>query len=94
MRNRWAPSAVRTAISRLPRLAAGEHQVGDVGTGDEQHEADRAEQDEQHGSGVAETILSQRANKDAEVALIVLVGIRASQARDDAVHLGGGGGRY
>ena len=46
-RQRPAPSAARIPISRLRTGRAREHQVGDVGAGDEQHEPNRAEQ-EQH----------------------------------------------
>ena len=41
-----APMAARTAISRAGR-GAGEQEVRDVGAGDEQHEADGANEDPQ-----------------------------------------------
>ena len=46
MRRRPAPSAERTASSRVRTRGARQQQVGDVGAADQQHEADDAE--EQH----------------------------------------------
>ena len=59
-----------------PPLGAGEHQVGDVGAGDEQHEADGAEQEQQRRARVAHHLLVQR-EEDHRVRLWVrVVGVR------------------
>jgi hypothetical protein len=44
----------------LPRFGACEHEAGDVGAGDEQHEADGAEQHEQRLAEVAEEFPFER----------------------------------
>ena len=48
-----APSATRTAISRARVRGARQQQVGDVGAGDQQHEADGAHQRQEHRRGSA-----------------------------------------
>ena len=42
-----------------------EQQVGDVGTGDQQHEADRGEQRQQRGTYVADQIVAERITYNA-----------------------------
>ena len=44
----------------LPSLGAHQEQVGDVGARDQQHDADRAEQDPEHLADVADDVLRQR----------------------------------
>ena len=50
---RVAPSAMRTASSRSILQQAREHQVRDVGAGDQQHQAGGAQQDQERGSRAA-----------------------------------------
>ena len=59
-RARPAPSAARTATSRVARLRARQLEVGDVHARDQQHEADRAEQHEQRLPDVLHHPLVQR----------------------------------
>ena len=46
----------------LARFGAGEHEAGDVGAGDEQHEADGAEERDQRLPKVAEELAIERGN--------------------------------
>ncbi len=46
----------------LPRFGAHQEQVGDVGAGDEQHEADRAEEHPEHAPDVADDVSRERPN--------------------------------
>ena len=60
-----APSADLTATSRAPRHAAREQQVGDVGAGDEQDQADGREEHEQRRPYRAEDDVGKRLDEDA-----------------------------
>ena len=51
-------------------VGAHQHQVGEVGAGDEQHERDRAEQDEQRQPGVADQVVVQRHDQRAPVLVV------------------------
>ena len=59
-RRRPAPAAARSASSFCRAAPGGQQQVRDVGAGDEQHEADRAEQEAQAAAGAAEVGLVQQ----------------------------------
>ena len=88
MRNRCAPSAARTAISRRRVSPRASIRLATLAQAISSTRLTAPSRIEQHRTRVAEAILAQRADDDAEVALIVLVGILARRARDDAVHLG------
>ena len=53
---RVAPSASRGRELALPAFGAGEQQVGEVGAGDEQHEADRRLQHPDGAAGAADNL--------------------------------------
>ena len=55
-----APSALPDRELAASRGRSRQHQVGDVGARDEQHEADGAEQHQQRAADVADEILAQR----------------------------------
>ena len=57
---RLAPSAMRRAISLVRPAARGQQKVGDVGAGDQQDEADSAQEDEQGRTKVAVEGRAQR----------------------------------
>ena len=68
-----------------PRGGSPEHQVAEVGAGDQQHEADRCEQDHERTLDVAHELTVERNDVDAE-ALIGRVGL--FEAGGDPGHLG------
>ena len=53
-----------------PRCSPGQQQVGDVGARDEQHEADRADQDQQRRLDAARRHLVHRAGRDGPLAAV------------------------
>jgi hypothetical protein len=64
MRARPAPSAERMANSRLRPGGADQQKIGDVGAGDEQHQADCAQQDQQRLARIADDGVAQRLNAE------------------------------
>ena len=70
----------------LPRFGAGEHEAGDVGAGDEQHEADGAEQHEQRLPQVAEEFPIER--RDLHGAAFIGSGVSRLQSKRNAIELG------
>ena len=72
---------------RAPRGAPHQQQVGDVGAGDEQHQPDRAEQDQQRRPGVLHDVVVQRHRPDPEVRGRVLLEL-LPELGGDPVHLG------
>ena len=83
-RPRLAPRAVRTAISLLPGCGPREQQVGHVGARNEQHQADRGQQDEQGGT---QAVRHDGAGEidQADAPLLDLRELRAD-TRSDQVH--------
>ena len=67
MRPRPAPMAARIGDLAPAAGGADEQQVGDVGAGDQQHEADGADQHEQRRAHVADERLAQRLDAEAAV---------------------------
>ena len=65
----------------LSRRRAGEHQVRHVGAGNQQHQADGAEQHEQRRAGVADDVLAERRDREADVG-IALGELRLQPSRD------------
>jgi hypothetical protein len=68
----------------LPHGSAGQQQIGNVDAGDEQHEADRAGEDEQRGARAGHQVVLQRLELDAPIAII---GILRGEVAGDDVHL-------
>ena len=85
-RSRVAPSAVRTAISFERVGRAGQEQVGDVGAGDEEHEADRAQQHQQRRAHVPGGLDAERGDEQAPVVGVV-VRVVALELLGDGPHL-------
>ena len=85
-----APGAERRANGHLAvaRRRAREHQVGDVGAGDEQHEPDRAEQHEQRDAHVADDVVEQRLFAQRPAAAPVVVRIHFEHTRGDGGEIG------
>ena len=63
----------------VPRGRAREKEVGDIGAGDEQHAADRAEQGVEHSADIAHAVILQRHHEDAPA--FVRIGILRRQLR-------------
>src|SRR5262245_15742948 len=68
-----------------PRLAARERQIGHVGAGDEQDEADRAQQQPERSANIAHHFIQQRRDEDGH--LVVLDRILAPQRGGDLIEL-------
>jgi hypothetical protein len=85
-----AARAERGAHGQLALARAGAHQqqVGDVGARDEQHEADRAEQDDEVGLGAAREGVGERLGEGRAPA--VRVGVECARALGHGAHLGVG----
>ena len=64
MRRGEAPSAVRTAISRWRAAALRQAEVGDVGTGDQEHERHRRKQNQQSTPDAGGSCLLKRDDRD------------------------------
>jgi DNA-binding GntR family transcriptional regulator len=60
MRPRLAPRAVRSAISRCRATPRDKDQVRDIRAGDQQHQADRADQDDERLPHAAHHLLAER----------------------------------
>ena len=72
---------------------ASQHQVGDIGAGDQQNEADGAEQNPERPLHAADHLVAQRPHHHAD-ALCVVLRVLAGDSADHGVHLGlrrGGG---
>ena len=82
-----APGAERRADRDLlaPPERLREHEVRDVGAGDQEHEADRAEEHEQRRSHVADEVLVQRDDRGAPA--FVVLRILRREPGGDGVHL-------
>ena len=98
MRRRPAPKATRKAISLRRVVARDSKQAGDIGAGDQQHQAHGTEQDNQLAANVAGQIALQR--DGGRIAIPVArhgIGERFAELGDDrldlAVRLGYGGSR-
>ena len=72
---------MRSGNLARPRRAAREQQVGDVATGDEQHDADRSQQRQQPLPAVTDELLDERHRAEAD-RLVVLREIAAQAHRD------------
>jgi hypothetical protein len=70
----------------MPRLGTGQQEVGDVRAADEEHEAHRAEQHEENAPHVAECLVADRDQDDAEVGA-VRVGVLGAKALNEGVHV-------
>src|SRR5262245_45372820 len=68
-----------------PRLATRERQIGHVGAGDEQDEADRAQQQPERSANIAHHFIQQRRDEDSH--LVVLDRILAPQRGGDLIEL-------
>jgi len=66
MRERAAPNAQRMANSRRRARGANQQKVSDVGTGNEQHQADGAKHHEQRLARVADDAVAERLNAKLE----------------------------
>ena len=82
-RQRDAPSAVRIAISFSREARAGQQQIRDVGTADQQHKNHGAEQ-QPSSLFVSPTSVVKR-NYSIETT-VVRIGILLSQPRSDRLH--------
>ena len=71
-----------------PRKRIGQHQIRDVGTGDQEHQGDRAQQNEQPRTNIADQIIAQR-NSSCAPAFVVL-GILLRQPVGDGRQFGFG----
>ena len=68
------------------RRGAGQQQIGDVGAGDQEHKADRAQQHQESGPHVPHDFLRQRPHVDAVLGIRLGIGLR--ELRGHAVHVG------
>ncbi len=68
-----------------PRRRAREQEVGDVGAGDQKHEADRAQEREEDGPKLPDELLLQR--HDADAGARVRLRVVRRDARGDRLHL-------
>src|SRR5215510_9079965 len=68
-----------------PRLATRKREIGHVGAGDEQDEADRAQQQPERSANIAHHFIQQRRDEDGH--LVVLDGILAPQRGGDLIDL-------
>ena len=85
-RSRLAPSAPRSGNLLGAAVRAHQHQVGEVGAGDQQHQRDRAEQDQERRPRVAHQVVLQRHDQRAPV--LVVGGILRGQAQRDRCQIG------
>ena len=72
----------------LARGGAGEHQVGDVGAGDQQHQPDRSQQQKQLGTGISDNGLQHGRNGDTRGPVI------GHNPRKERKHLGVKGAQF
>ena len=70
----WRRAPARTAASCERAVARDQQQVGDVGAGDQQHEADRAHQHQQRRSRAADRPLANRREPQARIGIGIGVG--------------------
>ena len=87
--SRAAPAPMRGADRHLaaPADRAGQQQVRDVGAGDQQHEADGADEDPQRTADVADDLLAAAARRRTSAAVgRIDGGMLAAEARRQRVH--------
>ena len=65
-----------------------EEQVGDVGAGDEEYEADGTEQNEEQGTNFTNDAIAERSHHDRDGVVLFWIGVR--KLRGNANHLGFG----
>ena len=89
IRIRLAPSAAAHGHLALPRLRAREQQVGDVGAGDEQQEADRTEEQPDRAADGADDLVGEREHDRVELHLNRIEPFARHGAGDPAQLVGG-----
>ena len=68
---------------------AREHEVGDVGAGDEKDEADSSHENHERGLDVADGFFEERMENDSEIEFVVGVGgVLLDHGAGDTVHVG------